>query len=392
MSIDIEKKATEEAQTIISPNGEGVEWRNDENIVRVTSKKDKYVFIIRQKYDNIENYRYEILDGETFKVLNSGEIFAKKNLTKLETPIFQYKNIFDVDTDVLEENDRVSLISDEPESHFNPKYGVEEGKTYTKFEIEQIREKLYKVINKINIPPEGIKDREKIIYAQIVKNLHMELIYDSESRDLIKKFNEGEIDNDDEKIMKIIDSTQNLRGLLKGKTVCRGFAGVVDTLAGYFGLDCKVVSNGEHAWNLIILDGEKYEDDFTWYRDKLAVSNLAGIDTFLRGINFDGNRSFDGLKYHEIGIAFELDKDISRSERINLLGTDWSKVEDWESVNIRKTNKIDSILNQLEDFSTSKKTACVIALNRAKGRMIHSDKSFLVVLHRLFDKTRGEYN
>lgn len=371
-------------QKIVLPE-EKIEFNNKEYIVEFRQKKDKYVLITK----DYQNYKYRFLDKKTLELLKSGKICIGA-FNPMENPIFQYENIFEINLDDLEDKDRICLKSDENGEDFWAKYGTEEGKIYKKSEIEQIREKLYKVVSKINVPPEGVKDREKIIYAQIVQNLYNELIYDIEGSDLITEYKKGKIDLEDEESQKKVDSTQNLRGLLEGKTVCRGFAVTIEALAKYFSLNCKVIGNDEHAWNLIVLDEEKYEDDFTWYRDKLATSNLAGINTFLRGIDIEGNRSFDGLKHHKIGTAFELCKDLSRAERINLLATDWRDIEDWRNIDIRKTNKIDSIVNQFEDFAESKKTVCRIALNRLKGRIIHSDKSFQATLHELFDKFRGE--
>ena len=378
----------EGVQIIMLPDGKYIKIGKRENIKKFRQKNDKYVVIIREK--DIKGYRYEFLDKKTLEAVKSGKICIGTS-NPMEKPIFQYENIFQVNLEDLENSDCISLESDENGDYFWGKYGTEEGKIYTKPEALQIREKLYKVIDKINVPPKGVKDREKIIYAQIVQNLYNELIYDTEGSNLIDKYKQGEIDSEDEESLKRVDSTQNLRGLLDGKTVCRGFAGIIKALAEYFDLNCKVITNNDHAWNLITLDGEKYEDDFTWYRNELATSNLSSINTFLKGIDSNGNRSFDGLTDHEIGIALELSRDLSRTERINLLGTDWSKINEWESVDIRKTTKMDSIRNQFQSFAESKKTLLIVALSDLKGKMICSDKSFLSRINKLFgDRSKGK--
>ncbi len=55
-----------------------------------------------------------------------------------------------------------------------------------------------------------------------------------------------------------IDKTQNLKGLIEGKNVCKGNSTMINALAQYFGISSKSISSKEHAWNLVVLDGKTY--------------------------------------------------------------------------------------------------------------------------------------
>ncbi len=74
--------------------------------------------------------------------------------------------------------------------------------------------------------------------------------------------------------------------LIKGKTVCQGYALLMYRLLLEEGIDCRFVGSADHAWNIVRLEGLYYYIDSTWD----AGQTGANWEYFLRGIeDFDGH-------------------------------------------------------------------------------------------------------
>lgn len=342
--------------------------------------------IIRLQEGNM--YKYKILDKDKFQTLQEGRMNFGSYGEIYEDSVFIYNSIYDVDTTKFDEdNDIYFYFQDVDENYwFNNGYGMFKGQIYTKNEVQEIQKIIYEIVGKVNVPPKDISDREKIIYAQIIKNLneYLTLDYDYETFNLIenaKKSNNISYQTMHEENSCQIDESQNLKGLLKGKTVCAGFATIVQTLCQYFEINCKVITNDEHAWNLVELDGNYYEDDFSWYKDNLQASDIVGMEMFLKGKNKNGERTFGNVKDHQLdGDIPELSEDIDINERFNLLTTDWANIKDWNDVDITKPSFIrfrNGFLEQFRNTAESKRTICLVALKKMKNMCISSSKKFI---------------
>lgn len=296
----------------------------------------------------------------------AGNIFSSKS-SSFESPVFEFDSIFDIDFDMIEDDDYISLKTDYSYmTNFWEQYGTRKGAIYSKEEAVLIKEKLEEIIAQINPPPKGVKDREKIIYAQIVQQLSKRMQYDFEGYKLIDE-TKG-IYYVTPSNTERIDITQNLKGLIDvdSKTVCKGNSTIINALAQYFGISSKSIFNDEHAWNLVVLDGKTYEDDFTWYLDQLKSGTLSSIQNFLSGM-VGKKRMFDTLLFHNIDEPLNLDQGISTTERINLLATDWSNIQNWQDVDIRKTNALNTFMNQLDDFAKKIEITLKLALKGKFG-------------------------
>ena len=51
---------------------------------------------------------------------------------------------------------------------------------------------------------------------------------------------------------------------LRGSAVCDGYTGAYNLLLKLEGIDCRALSNGDHAWTVAVLDGAEYHIDATW--------------------------------------------------------------------------------------------------------------------------------
>ncbi|SDZ81072.1 Putative cell wall binding repeat-containing protein [Oribacterium sp. KHPX15] len=64
--------------------------------------------------------------------------------------------------------------------------------------------------------------------------------------------------------------------LVNGKAVCQGYAEAFQELCESAGLSTRIVSNSNHAWNLVKLDGQWYHVDITWADDD--TKGYKGLD------------------------------------------------------------------------------------------------------------------
>lgn len=369
-------------KTIITPDG---------TIFCDSNEKCKEFKVTDKRYNMI--YSKTMENGEEKKYLvsfNKNDIKKEYEVEVLSSPYTDMKGLV-VENDSIWSCDLEKLleIPDIMYVHLNSDQNMRgdyerfeinnrSGKIYSIEEIREIKEKLTEMISNINEPPKNTIDREKIIYTQIVQQLSERLVYDYQTSDMM-----DEIDWSKQK-REQIDSSQNLKGLLSGQTVCKGFSTIIQAMCQYYGIDCKVLLNSEHAWNLVELDGETYEDDFTWYENDLQTSNLLGMKSFLKGINEDGRREFDELKYHEINDEMTLSRSLPENKRFNLLNTDWKHVVNWEEVNIDREINIPDYLNQIKMLSESKTTICMLAAKKISNQTINGLKSFCQKIKTVF--------
>ena len=350
--IDIESGANK----AILQNGTELVAKDDESIIGIRLFDNKVMVILRKG----ENYDFKIMDIETQKTLQSGSVYNSA-VSIFERPVIEFDSIFDVDFDLVTDEDYICLQTDYAgdkeffKGKYFKRYGTARGAVYEKEEAKIIKAKIEEIVSHVNVPPEGVKDREKIIYAQIVQELSMITQYNYEASKLIEGCIEEIYYCDDEETEIHIDESQNLKGLVRGTSVCGGYASIINALTKYFGISSEILGGKAdskgiwHAWNLMTLDGETYEDDFTWYFENLKAGNIPSVNTFLNGMV--GNiRAMSILNYHQLDKKIFVNQGISRTEKINLLATDWSNVKDWENVDIHKTNGLDSFINQMEDF------------------------------------------
>ena len=106
-----------------------------------------------------------------------------------------------------------------------------------------------------------------------------------------------------------------------------------------------------------------------------------GIDTFLDGIEQNGKRKFSKLKYHEISESIELDESITPTQQLNLLATDWTKVKDWENIDLNSSKISNTMMKCLFNFASNHRfLASLLLKNKEKNseineRMLESGRS-----------------
>lgn len=278
---------------------------------------------------------------------------SERSTCNYEKIVFELKNILDdqFDIEMLNDGDFVCFRTEGKKAQ-TLSSNFSTGEVYTKEEIKEIREYIQRIVSQINVPPRYVKDREKIIYAQIAQVLSKIMDFDNEGDRVIDESRELNYYTLPLDIVQTINETQNLKGLVKGKSICGGMSILMVILPLYFGINSKKIAGKpeedgkSHAWNLVTLDGDTFEDDFTCYFENLKSGLIPQIVTFLLGKDESG-RKMGKLSYHKTDVDMQLSEDISKTEMINLLGTDWSQVKDWSKVNIHRPNSLATFSEQL---------------------------------------------
>ena len=145
----------------------------------------------------------------------------------------------------------------------------QQGEPYTREEYEKVRSEISKIISQIEFPEEDDPNKEKKIFAQVYKLLGQKIDYDYNAI--------SEEEKNNERLQ--ITCRNLLGGLLEHKCVCAGYADILRNVlacAGVYseyvgampdfenGVPLNLKDPGGHAWNLVMLDGQKYWTDLTW--------------------------------------------------------------------------------------------------------------------------------
>lgn len=276
-----------------------------------------YEYSVNKKYSDMDNIINDYYIEDNFEYVNNYTDTGIKN--KKELVDFLYYTINSgssyleryIDKDYTEYNNDISILtSNEGEelkdvisvlNNFvhpynssnniklsyggNYKIGITINKAYSDNEIEEINKVVDKVINeKIN---NNMPSREKI------KVIH-DYIIDNTEYDKLKYENKNDT---------TYKSNTAYGVLIEGYGTCNGYADAMAIFLDKLNIINYKISNDEHIWNLVYLDGKWYHLDLTW-DDPISEKNV-NRDTYflittetLEKIN-DGTHEFDKKIYSE---------------------------------------------------------------------------------------------
>lgn len=212
---------------------------------------------------------------------------------KLEVPskiIIRSAN--ELSTQIMQENPNMQVVAIQ-DSENSVK---EQAEPYTREEYMMARQKIDEIISKIQMPEEGVEDREKIIFCQVYTKL-AELM----------KYDDYAISQEGRKDDKLQTTCRNLYGgLVQGKCVCAGYADILRNTLECCGIKAKfAVGNIDidggaqydikdpagHAWNMVTLDGKNYWTDLTWDRENIVAKRYP-LRFFLKSTKDFGHKGF----------------------------------------------------------------------------------------------------
>ena len=165
------------------------------------------------------------------------------------------------------------------------KIGITINRAYTKDEINEINNKVDKILSENvnnNMPP---KEKIRVIHDYIIDHTEYDkLKYENKNDDTYK-------------------SNTAYGVLIEGYGTCNGYADAMEIFLDKMNIINYKISNEEHIWNLVYLDGKWYHLDLTW-DDPISDINI-NRDTYflistktLEKIN-DGTHTFDKNIYSE---------------------------------------------------------------------------------------------
>ena len=165
------------------------------------------------------------------------------------------------------------------------KIGITINRAYTQDEINEINNKVDKILNENvnnNMPP---KEKIRAIHDYIIDHTEYDkLKYENKNDDTYK-------------------SNTAYGVLIEGYGTCNGYADAMEIFLDKMNIINYKISNEEHIWNLVYLDGKWYHLDLTW-DDPISDINI-NRDTYflistktLEKIN-DGTHTFDKKIYSE---------------------------------------------------------------------------------------------
>ena len=210
--------------------------------------------------------------------------------------------------------------------------GIKDNAPYTVQEYLLCQERIDELIKNVIVPPEGTKNREKIIWGQVVKILADNIKYNqqyardysllnNQIKEMQEKYSKEELQNNDEyhslqeKQKNMVDSKNYnmVGGLLYGECTCSGFTEIVRNVFSRFGIEVanakgirENVSIG-HAWNQIKLDGE-------WFNMDIVSEREAIIDQMDYEINLCGYLLMSDDDFNK-GMEWVSGSDFSEEER-----------------------------------------------------------------------------
>ena len=165
------------------------------------------------------------------------------------------------------------------------KIGITINRAYTQDEINEINNKVDKILSENvnnNMPP---KEKIRVIHDYIIDHTEYDkLKYENKNNDTYK-------------------SNTAYGVLIEGYGTCNGYADAMEIFLDKMNIINYKISNEEHIWNLVYLDGKWYHLDLTW-DDAISDINI-NRDTYflistktLEKIN-DGTHTFDKNIYSE---------------------------------------------------------------------------------------------
>ena len=271
------------------------------NIEKKYSSTDVNKYYVDDNFEYVNNYtetglhnRKELIDF-IYYTINSGTTSTERYIDKdYDTYLSDINYLTTNNGEALKKE--VSILNNFVHpynscNNINIKYGgeytlgLEVTKEYTDEQIEEINKVVDKVIkDKLNnsMP---IKEKIKVIHDYIIDNT---------SYDKLKHANKKDTTYHSETAYGV---------LLEGYGTCNGYADAMAIFLDKLNVINYKISNDEHIWNLVFLDGKWYHLDLTW-DDPMSETNIKRdtyflIDTKTLEKLKDGAHSFDKNIYKE---------------------------------------------------------------------------------------------
>ena len=222
------------------------------------------------KHNNLST----IAIGETKDVINTLDAGLDA-----EGVINQVEKIKDLNIKDLE-NKNIKYVSFK--SDFG---GYYQRKYYNAKELYKIQRKIHAIERKVMpffLKQENISEKE--IFTRLYLELGRTMEYDDNACALISK-----PDRTTKEDLKVKNSQNLTAGVLSKKTVCAGFADIIQRICADFNIEADFVAatnnkDEGHAWTRVKLDGKYYFVDLTWDLKNIKENKTPKLEYFLKSL------------------------------------------------------------------------------------------------------------
>lgn len=229
-------------------------------------------YFIEDHFSNVENYekaevhsKQEIINS-IYYLINSGITYSKRYCAKEYTSCYSDMEDISSDTNLLSIlNNFVHPFNSFDSILFNfdeEIIEIEIKHTYSKEEANKLNDIVNTFLNEHDISNLSTRDKIKEIHDYII---------DKSEYDTLKTKNIND---------KTYKSNTAYGVLVEGFGICSGYSDAMKLFLDKLNIINYKVSNDQHIWNLVYLDGEWYHLDLTW-DDPVSDKNITRDNYFL---------------------------------------------------------------------------------------------------------------
>ena len=229
-------------------------------------------YFIEDNFEYVNNYegvevhsKKEIIDS-IYYLINSGVSYSKRYCAK------DYEKCYDDMLAISDDANTLSLLNNyvHPFNSFesiifnfdNNVIEIEIKHTYSKSEIETINNKVDDIINQVITNNMAVREQIKAIHDYVINNTEYDTLKTENIKDTTYKSNTA------------------YGVLIENFGICSGYSDAMKIFLDKLNIINYKVSNDQHIWNLVYLDGSWYHLDLTW-DDPISEINITRDNYFL---------------------------------------------------------------------------------------------------------------
>lgn len=259
------------------------------SIERNYGKTNENSYFVEDNFEFVSNYedvevhsKKEIIDT-IYYLINSGVTYSKRYCAK------DYKECYDDMLSISNDANTLSILNNyvHPFNSFesiifnfdNNVIEIEIRHTYSKTEIDAINKEIDTIINQVITNNMAVREQIKAVHDYIINNTAYDTLKSENIEDKTYKSNTA-------------------YGVLIEKFgICSGYSDTMKIFLDKLNIINYKISNDQHIWNLVYLDGTWYHLDLTW-DDPISELNITRDNYFLINTN-TLQKLDDGLHYFD---------------------------------------------------------------------------------------------
>lgn len=225
---------------------------------------DNFSFV--DNYEDAEIHSRDELIESIYYLINSGVNYSERYCAKDYTSCYQDMESISSDTNLLSIlNNYVHPYNSFDSIIFNfddRVIEIEIKHTYSQEEISQISQKIDELIKKNVTSDMSVKEKIKSIHDYIINHTEYDTLKTNDIHDTTYKSNTA------------------YGVLFQGYGICSGYSDAMKLFMDQLNIINYKVSNDQHIWNLVYLDGKWLHLDLTW-DDPVSDKNITRDNYFL---------------------------------------------------------------------------------------------------------------